>query len=506
MKFFSKIILPGLLLILWNEAVFSQFSASHIADVQLGNIPNLSPRDKRTAYNQLNLKLKRNQLYAGLRFESFATQTQSDAYHKITQGYLQFRNRKIDIRVGSIYDLIGRGLLLRTFEIPGTIYEDGAYRVRQGFYRDLQGFRVHFRTDRFSFKVLRGKPLVSGLPPTLDNKDRRQDLIEAVEANWNLLGFTLGTHFLRNHSVTGLSESEKTDYTGFSLNAPLPFSSNLYIETAQQYSPGEKPFDLSRENPHSIYGSLNTTVSGIGVSLEYKNYNNFFLGSGFNDPPPLIKEHRWTTLNRSTHVLNLLNESGMQLELFYPFADGSVLTFNWTEAVNDLSQRSRFSEYYLELIKPLGAQNLKAFLDYAQDPFKGEKQRISGGTEIEFRIQNRSSLFFQTEYQHYQRTRFPKKDVNNIVLKSGFSSASKWTVTIIAELSTDPFETDKIHTMEVETDPRAWLGLSGSVKLHERHRLDLFWGERRGGPACASGICYEVLDFKGFEFRLSSRL
>jgi hypothetical protein len=34
--------------------------------------------------------------------------------------------------------------------------------------------------------------------------------------------------------------------------------------------------------------------------------------------------------------------------------------------------------------------------------------------------------------------------------------------------------------------------------------ISMFAGKRRGGPACTSGICYEVLDFEGIEIRLKT--
>jgi hypothetical protein len=33
----------------------------------------------------------------------------------------------------------------------------------------------------------------------------------------------------------------------------------------------------------------------------------------------------------------------------------------------------------------------------------------------------------------------------------------------------------------------------------------MFTGRRRGGPACNAGVCYEVLDFYGVEFRFTTR-
>ena len=44
------------------------------------------------------------------------------------------------------------------------------------------------------------------------------------------------------------------------------------------------------------------------------------------------------------------------------------------------------------------------------------------------------------------------------------------------------------------------------VKPNRKNTIQLFAGKRRGGPACTSGICYEVLDFKGAEIKWLIRI
>lgn len=60
-------------------------------------------------------------------------------------------------------------------------------------------------------------------------------------------------------------------------------------------------------------------------------------------------------------------------------------------------------------------------------------------------------------------------------------------------------------TAETATGGRHWLGGHVSWQSDGAHRLDLFVGSRRGGPACTSGICYVVLDFEGAELKLTTR-
>ena len=85
----------------------------------------------------------------------------------------------------------------------------------------------------------------------------------------------------------------------------------------------------------------------------------------------------------------------------------------------------------------------------------------------------------------------------NLAVNLGYSYTSKFSAGIITEFSNDPFI--------IDTKNKLWVGLNGKYKLNNKNTLILFAGERRGGPACNSGVCYEVLDFEGVELRLTSR-
>ena len=84
-------------------------------------------------------------------------------------------------------------------------------------------------------------------------------------------------------------------------------------------------------------------------SFEYKNYNRFVIGAGINEPPAGIKEHTYSVLNRSTHVLQPDNEAGYQFELFYTLLNNSILTLNTSLAQNKQANTEFiFKEYFSE--------------------------------------------------------------------------------------------------------------------------------------------------------------
>jgi hypothetical protein len=200
-------------------------------------------------------------------------------------------------------------------------------------------------------------------------------------------------------------------------------------------------------------------------------------------------------LNRSTHVLQPVNETGYQVELFYTFPNLSTLTFNNTRAINNFGRKFVFQEYFIEYDFSLSELNsIKVFFDYAEDPFKLEEQRISAGVNTDWKVFKTSSIKTDYEFQTFKRL---GENFQNHVLVLGYGYKSKIIGNIVTEYSNDSFIVTK--------GSKIWIGANVKYQLNKSNSLQIFAGERRGGPACNAGVCYEVLDFKGVEIRLTSR-
>jgi hypothetical protein len=464
-------------------------NGTNLLDYQFGKIP-----DDTLAfsglYNRTQAQFSMNNLRAGITLEQYHTPVPERNYLKLTQFSLRYQSEKLEVSLGHFAETLGRGLLLRSFEIPGAVLEDLSYRSRHYFHRDLLGVVGKYQVSKnFSVKALYGQPLNYLFPPNQDDMLRRPDIIEAINPEFSIGRQLFGAAMLR---VT--NSSETSVYAMVNASGSLfPFLS-YYIEMAKDADTYALS-DFSGEVPFALYGSMNMSLGSLGVSLEYKKYNNFLLGAGFNEPPALVKEHSYRVLNRSTHVLQPDNETGYQIEAFYSFPDFSMLTFNHTIAINEFGRQFIFREYFLEYdFKIRGDHHFRLFADYAEDPFKLEENRISAGAYIEWNISPSHLLNTYYEYQTFDRT---DNQVYNHVAVLGLTLLPKLAINLTAEMSNDPFL--------VENDFRTWLGGNLRYHLNNRNTLQLFAGQRRGGPACNAGICYEVLDFEGMEVRLTSR-
>ena len=210
-------------------------------------------------------------------------------------------------------------------------------------------------------------------------------------------------------------------------------------------------------------------------------------------------------LNRSIHVPKLVNESGYQLDLFYTFPASQILTVNMTRTQNKLHKKFIFYEYFIELYTTVFKKStLQVFADFSKDEIAFEKDRMSTGFSYSNPVYKDYSVAIAVEAQKFVRDFSDGQNVENYYGSLTFSKSPDFSGSFIFEITTDPVLTDRIDTKEAESGKRYYAGVNLNYKPHAKHTLNLFAGERRGGPACTSGICYEVIDFKGVEMRLTS--
>jgi hypothetical protein len=466
----------------------AQFSGNNLAEYQYGRLPN-DTSSISTIYNRLVGNYNYKSLKASATLEIFQTPLDGSRYVKLSQFSLQYKHKPFEVKIGNFYETIGRGILLRSFEIPGAILEDLSYRSRHYFNRDVLGASVKFQHRNFQTKVLYGNPLNYVFPPNQEMSLRRPDAIAAVYAEYNLKQQTIGIAAM-NHWNSGVDKLFLMTTASGNIANVLSY----YTEIAKNVSDFAIG-DFSDESSYAIYGGLNFALNNFGASAEYKNYKNILIGAGINEPPALVKEHSYRVLNRSTHVLQPTNETGYQLELFYTFPNLSTLTFNNARAINNFGEKFVFQEYFLEYDFSISEKHdIKLFTDYAEDPFKLEEQRVSTGVSADWKVFETSSIKTDYEFQTFNRQ---GDNYQNHVFVIGYGYQSKIICNLVTEFSNDSFI--------VTEGTKIWVGANVKYQVNKGNSLQIFAGERRGGPACNAGVCYEVLDFKGVEVRFTSR-
>lgn len=487
-------------LIFIGNHLYAQLSVFNLLEFQNGNLPNAEPSDRNAVYNQFNIAYKYKSLKASTRLESFFTDdTTGGEYVLPTQWNLQYRKKGLELNAGHFYETLGRGLLLRGYEIKNSVYEDIGNRVKQGFYRDIRGGSGSFQHQFFSVKALHGDILNNILPPT--SPDNRTDRVSAAEAHVNVFQQSIGAIYMENNNPT-----EFTQFVGLTVEGILGNNLTYYGEYGQQTNRGQRYFEITNEAAYGGYFSVDYSHSGFGASIEFKDYHNFFLGSGLNDPPTLVKEQSYRTLNRSIHISDLLDETGVQAEIYFKPAEKHLFTFNYSKAVSDLYFTFRFQEIFGEWYHDISdASTLKIFADVAYDDIQLDRSRLATGIYYNFPVWKKWNMSVETEYQHIERGFNSITAIMNTYTGLVFNYGSKFSGAFIWEFTNDKSITDNPET-EKEESYKHYPGINLQYKPNRKNTLSLFAGERRGGPACTSGICYEVLDFRGVELRWTSRL
>jgi len=481
--------------------VQGQLSGNNLFEYQLGNLPYENPADLSSHYDQLNLAYRYKGLKASLRYEHFLSQTEGSTYSQLSQFQVHYRKGKFQLKTGTFIETLGNGLLMRGYEVSASVFEEEAYRTRYGFYRDMLGFSAKYSGDIWYFQALRGKSLVNTLPPTLSMEDRRIDLVEAVESGISLYQQTLGLILMRN------SNSFAEDYFySILISGSLPALLSYNFEYVHNLSSDLPVLTMDEMSRYGLYGSLSFNLGSFGLSFEYKNYHNLLIGAGISDPPTAIREQKYKVLNRSIHVPQLLDESGIQLEGYYTFNTHEHLVVNYSRSLNQFWNDFVFTEFFVEYSFYPGKRNdITLFVDYASDPFKSEERRYATGGMWDFTVIGKWSTQLHLEYQFIERDLLERVNIHNGVVILGVTKSPGLSVSMLWEMSNDPFLNDRPDTPEIESGYRHWPGIEASYRITPLSTLSLFAGKRRGGPACNSGICYEVLDFEGVELRLRTK-
>ena len=168
-----------------------------------------------------------------------------------------------------------------------------------------------------------------------------------------------------------------------------------------------------------------------------------------------------------------------------------------SESINETPFR-RFvaKEKYVEIgFHLFDEMTIKGFADLGREDLRLQKDRYTYGLYIENGWFEKWGTTIDIEYQTYLRGLRSYREIENYAAQFSFSYAPDLSAGIIYEYTTDPGEIFK-----------DWLGYNLSYQYSQHHLISLFYGKRRGGNFCIGGICYEVLSFEGFEFRLTSTL
>ena len=489
----------------------AEWRLSALTEAQVGNLPGAQPSALRTIYHQFSLDYALADFQVGVRGEAFGASAANRNYRQLLQRFVSYRRRGFAATVGNFYAIVGSGLLLHAFELPGVITEGRGRRRRYQIARDLDGVQMRYRTKWAEILLLRGAPINSNLPPGLAEVERRPDVLHAGSLQLKPHPhFDVGVSAIRYPA--GRRQETAAAFNARWRLAPLLARrglSGVYADLQGEYAQRDvefaRFFSLDRSLGRALYLAATLASGPWGLSLEYKDYEDFAL-EHINNPPPLIREHSAYLLNRITHDLLADDEQGYQAELSYAFPSGQTLTANATRATRRRApgpaDDSVLREFFLQMDSPLGQRaDVQLFADFSHNQILlDDKSRLLGAHGA-WSPEGAYTFEFDAQFQDVDR-RFGDLALpyTNQYYALAIHRAPHLSVAVQTQRTSDELETG--------ADPSGitwWRGLNVSADISERHIVNIFAGQRRSGLACTAGICYEVLGFKGVEVRLLNR-
>lgn len=475
--------------------------------------------------------------------------------------YAEYRRDGLRARAGTFYNLVGRGMVMNTFESRSI-----------GFDTQTEGVRIDYESEKFKAGAWGG---LLGYADILTPTRVEDYLIRAFSGEVRpIQELGVGGSFM---AATG-----QRSQSGFA-RAFDAYLRELYL---QANSSGFRAFlnladkrtvidsasrtrTTSRLQGYGFYGLLGYTSDLFGVTVELKDYRYDLVeppeqqsGSRatrslpFQNAPTLIPEHDKTLLARNPHTVDPSDELGFQIEaLLYP-ADGLTLTLltlggsrhNSWERIVDTANGGAFSFRRVNEL-PIGFAQLSDFTyspywevyahgeyEYSDEiTFAAALQRkdnsdfslserftaTTGMVESLIDLTGNSNLHAILEVQRV----FDSKKVVigndslgiepydgrffNALLTLEYAQSPEWSVNARMEVTT----TDRDLQSEYDflgitfSEPvKAWPVIGGTYRIGNAHTIALQYGAERGGVVCTGGVCRYINPFTGLRLSVVSKL
>jgi hypothetical protein len=427
-------------------------------------------------YNWTDLDLSYGIYTSHLRYEAHQPDDWGVNWQRLSFRNLQFSNEPFDITAGNYYVIIGRGLILRSYENRDLRFDNNLDGVKGSV--DFEGFNL---------------TLFGGT--AMGKYERLNDPLHAVDGKISFTDWlTLGGSYLRTH-ITDLG---LVRLFGGNMKLALPHA-DLYAEYAKKDNP---PGEYIPKDGEGKYISANIYTSGAALTLEFKDYQRFDFGNKdvtFNNPPALTREHVYTLLNRHAYVLDLSDERGIQAEFTTSPAEQLSILINHSYTT-DRKNNLIFSEIYGETEYDYRDKAaLKTGFSRMENKAEfGAPVWLAPVFDLTYYLSERNSLNFILE--HLWTDSFEGKlTFYDQLLSLSFSHSPLASLTFSYERTTE------WKVRENWTGRKNWFMTTLDLALGDNHNLSLGVGSRREGKVCAGGVCVEKPALDGFEIKLLSQ-
>lgn len=381
----------------------------------------------------------------------------------IYQRYLEYNSGDLNVRVGNFYSILGRGLVLRSFEERVIRWDT-----------NIDGIKFNYYNPYFDIEVMSGRPR--------DRTGVRHNVFQAGELQLKPISQVQfgGTYLVTEFNTLG---TVKWGSVFSQINHPY---GDFYVEYAKKDFPEPYP------EGHALYAATNFFIGSFSFLAEYKDYEQFKIEEGltYNNPPTAIREHLYTLLNRIQLQQNSNDENGYLFQGSYPVFNNTIVTLNYSKSQNK-DDVLLYEEFYGQVEFDYPEDWEWVWAAGMQEDVIADYLNFVNSTSLN--LSRYYSLKFIYEHQHTKIIATDRQYYDQIV-SLGFSKAPTWTFSVLTERTTDQI-----------SDKDFWIGAQLDINIFENYDLTIFGGQRRKGKVCLGGNCVLRPEFEGVEIILVNR-
>lgn len=282
--------------------------------------------------NRIDFNLFYNNLQSWVQYEYSNPPDIGFSINDIRKFRFEYQRDTYNVKVGDIYEIWGRGLVLNQFDDQLLNFDNG-----------IRGLHFEYGNGPIRFTHINGNAEIWSLgvdlrvPHYVDKHN-----VIANRLLYEKQSMVLGlTHLISNeeHSKLNLDlvdvgHTLKGIYSSYSTT-----SFDMFLEYVDKVSTSKNIISNNFPNDtlktgYGFYGNLNFYIGNWGLTTEYKNYSfdsfhndktvdDYGNQIQFQQMPTLGREHNSTLLGRLSHNYNFNDERGVQYEL-----NGSLFDFS----------------------------------------------------------------------------------------------------------------------------------------------------------------------------------
>ena len=465
--------------------------------------PPILPREALEEWLDVDIRYRRALL--GFRYEAFQpyerrAEGDADSLREgIVQRYAAFEfgpggeSWSSVLRAGNFYELFGKGMLFRA-------YEDRSIRIDN----NMDGVLLWGHRGPVAAKAFSGRM-------RLIQNDARTDVVRGVDIEARPSGpFRLGGSYLTRSAedpreIVPAPDPQHVEAIGgragfahdiFDLYFDAGRLNDLFTgETGRGY------YASAALYPPVDRGLLSVLpIAGLGLTAEYKNYEDFRyqpLAGGptdYNNPPAATREPSYTLLSRHPYVLNANNEKGYLVEAAITPTLGSTITITRSETDRQ-NGAAYFEEWFAEYRTGLGESfELALVYDFIEN-VESQVKDYTPIVEVEYAPGGEWST--RGEYQFQTTDRGAVDETTHLGLLE-YNMSSSLTFSAVGEYA------DIFDPVNRGTDWQSFVYGQVDYHISDEHFLSVTVGKRREGYVCVGGICRFEPQFQGIEGRLAT--